>query len=340
MRSMRRLHSCVCATAAFAAAMLALAGCAEDAAPDSGDDSLELAFEGTEVTAQLDADGISPAFEAPEAFIKIGVMFDATTDVSLELRTSMDGTTWGEWFTPEVTFAEEGAHSAVVDLGGTEALWFQYRIAPGSTPPTFLVLETVIEPPVDAAAIGDQVAEESPDGLGVSSATLGGLTIHTRSEWGARAWRCSSAIGSVGKATIHHTVTPTNDSLSAPARLRQIQSFHMNTNGWCDIGYNYIISRDGRVWVGRGRTRLGAHVEGHNTGNIGISFLGTYTTTSITTTQRDSAARLLKYLHGLYPALNRNRTDVKGHRQYGSTSCPGTRLYNQIDSIVSRSLTI
>ena len=31
-------------------------------------------------------------------------------------------------------------------------------------------------------SIGDQVAEESPDGLGVSSATLGGLTIHTRGE--------------------------------------------------------------------------------------------------------------------------------------------------------------
>jgi hypothetical protein len=124
--------------------------------------------------------------------------------------------------------------------------------------------------------------------------------------------------------------------LSPQARLRQIQSFHMFTRGWCDIGYQYLISRDGRVWRGRGGSRLGAHVANNNTGNVGISFMGTHTSTRPTATQECQAAKLLSYLHRTWPAVALNRTDVKGHRQYGGTSCPGAALYNRIGAIVTK----
>jgi hypothetical protein len=136
--------------------------------------------------------------------------------------------------------------------------------------------------------------------------------------------------------TIHHTVNPTIDSASPQARLRQIQSFHMFTRGWCDIGYNYLVSRDGRIWRGRGAGVVGAHVANNNTGNVGISFMGTHTSTAPTSTQMCHVARLLRRLSMDHGALDLVRSDVKGHRQYGGTSCPGTALYNRIDLILRK----
>jgi hypothetical protein len=138
------------------------------------------------------------------------------------------------------------------------------------------------------------------------------------------------------RATIHHTVTPTKDSLTPPQRLRQIQRFHQVSRGWCDIGYNYLVSRDGRVWRGRGATTIGAHVSNSNTGNIGISFMGTYITTAPTETQMCQAAKLLRRLHEDFGGVSLNRTDVKGHRQFGGTSCPGDALMARIDLILRK----
>ena len=50
----------------------------------------------------------------------------------------------------------------------------------------------------------------------------------------------------------------------------------MDANGWSDIGYNFVIDRWGRVWEGRGLFRVGAHTLGHNTGTVGVSFMGNY----------------------------------------------------------------
>jgi len=162
------------------------------------------------------------------------------------------------------------------------------------------------------------------------------MRVYSRADWGARKPRCSSGTQTPVRATIHHTVTPTNDSMTPQARLRQIQAFHMFTQGWCDIGYNYLVSRDGRIWRGRGATTVGAHVDNFNTGNVGISFIGTYTATAPTETQMCQVAKLLRRLHEDFSGISLNRTDVKGHRQLGSTSCPGNALYNRIDKILRK----
>ena len=46
--------------------------------------------------------------------------------------------------------------------------------------------------------------------------------------------------------------------------------------GWDDIGYNFLVGGDGRVYVGRGWTRLGAHNRGYNAQSIGVAFMGTF----------------------------------------------------------------
>ncbi len=312
-----------------------LAGCGgatlEQDAADHAEEAVVV--EAAAVQSGLDASGASAVFRASGGFARLGVLWDAADPDALELRTSADGARWSAWERPLRSSSEDGAHVGRLDR---DATFYQYRVPPGRPAPSFLSLEPLRHAP--AAATEESGAAEAPGQLTQGLGTpIGAITIHSRADWGARAPKCSTAT-SPYRATIHHTVTPTSDSMSAEARLRQIQSYHMDTQGWCDIGYNYLVSRDGRVWRGRGAQVLGAHVEDDNTGNVGISFMGTYTSTKVTDTQLCNGAKLLAELHHDFPAIGLNRTDVKGHRQRGSTACPGDALYGQIDAMLRKAV--
>jgi hypothetical protein len=335
------------ASIAFA---LVITGC--DSAEDGDIDDHGAGWqslEGDEVATYL---AQSPQVEVAPGFRRVGFLWDATEDGVLEVRTSLDGATWSEWAAPTVVTAEDIAHGGHVDAipvgadGSTDddpvAHWYQLRLAAGHVVPTFVVIEPLADIPAaidPTESVPDTADADEADPSTYSfvlSTGIGGLRVMSRADWGARAPRCSGGSQTPNRATIHHTVTPTNDSMSVPARLRQIQSFHMFTRGWCDIGYNHLVSRDGRVWRGRGVRTIGAHVANNNTGNEGISFMGTYTSTAPTQDQMCAAAKLLRWVHENYPAVSLSRTDVKGHRQYGGTSCPGDALYSRIDTILRK----
>jgi hypothetical protein len=337
----------------LAVVLLLVCACGEDATDRDDDHSADrLVVEGQEVADLLGADNVSEPIHTTAGFRRIGMLWDATEEGAIELRTSVDGVTWSDWRAPQMVTVEMIAHGGHVDaidvpadVGSTEAdpiaKHYQLRVPAGHVLPTFIVVEPLVDIPAripDDPAFADlDAAEEVGELERISRPTaIGAVTIHSRKDWGARPPRCASGTATPNRATIHHTVTPINDSMTVPQRLRQIQAFHMFTNGWCDIGYNYLVSRDGRVWRGRGATRIGAHVEGHNTGNVGISFIGTYTSTAPTQTQMCNAAKLLRRLHQDFSGISLNRTDVKGHRQLGSTACPGTALFNKIDTILAK----
>ncbi len=54
---------------------------------------------------------------------------------------------------------------------------------------------------------------------------------------------------------------------------KEIREWHLQ-RGWADIGYHYIIKRDGTVEKGRPLENIGAHVKGHNRGSIGVCLVG------------------------------------------------------------------
>jgi N-acetylmuramoyl-L-alanine amidase len=310
-------------------------GCGQAAEPPAeveqqADDSTAVSLEGDEVGGGLDGNLESAAFDSPTAFARLGLMWDAPASGAIELRASPDGVEWTDWQAAVEVFAEGGSFAGHIDVP-EGAQTFQFRAVDETAVPTWVTFAAIDAIPVPVDGSEETAPEEAPDS---DAEPIGTFTIHSRASWGARAPRCESSTVPV-RATIHHTVTPTNDSVSPQQRLRQIQAYHMYTMGWCDIGYNYLVSRDGRVWKGRGKNHLGAHVANNNGGNVGISFMGNYSSTQVSQPQRCNAAHLLRWLHGQNPAVELDRDHIKGHRQYGGTSCPGNALYNQLGGIVT-----
>lgn len=77
------------------------------------------------------------------------------------------------------------------------------------------------------------------------------------------------------KITIHCSDSPDGRAVST-AEIRQWHTLPPpRGRGWSDIGYHKVIETDGGVGSGRAPTIEGAHVEGHNNGNLGICFVGT-----------------------------------------------------------------
>ena len=158
-------------------------------------------------------------------------------------------------------------------------------------------------------------------------------------------------------ALVHHTAGANGyTGAEAPAVVRAIQLYHVKGNGWNDVGYNFLVDRFGTVYEGRyggvERNVVGAHAEGFNTGSVGVAVLGEYSSLAVTPKARDSLARLLAWRldlahvdpattqsyisggNGRFPAgLPVFLRTVSGHRDTGFTDCPGTALYNLLNSI-------
>ncbi len=69
---------------------------------------------------------------------------------------------------------------------------------------------------------------------------------------------------------IHCSATRADQEITAD----HIRRWHVDDNSWSDIGYHWVIERDGKVQRGRHPQAQGAHVRGHNNESIGICLVG------------------------------------------------------------------
>lgn len=156
----------------------------------------------------------------------------------------------------------------------------------------------------------------------------GKLEIVSRAEWGALAPRGSySRNATIATVVIHHTAgrLPAATLADESAAVREVQRGHL-AQGWTDVGYHFLVGPSGRVYEGRPRWAIGAHVLDHNTGTLGISFLGNYELVNPSAASIAAATQLLEHL-GL------ERTRRVGHYQLGPTACPGKNLKSHVPKL-------
>lgn len=172
--------------------------------------------------------------------------------------------------------------------------------------------------------------------------------IISRAGWGANeSWMTwPPSYSPVRKIVVHHTVTE-NDEPDPAATVRAIYYYHAIVRGWGDIGYNFLIDRFGNVYEGRsgGLDVIGGHAYGYNVGSLGIGNLGTFGNTGGSTTPTQAMLDAISELsawtasrrlfHPLESSLFYDRTtpNITGHRDYGTTACPGDFLYAELQAI-------
>ena len=143
--------------------------------------------------------------------------------------------------------------------------------------------------------------------------------------------------GTLTHVSIHHggpVGGPRFSFKTASETWRSWQAFHMDTNGWNDIGYHFGVDAYGRLYEGRPVTALPAAVGGHNTGSLGIVFLQDGRFHKLTFLQRRTLKELFEKgipSRGIPPLKKlakdpRDGVGVFGHREYSgheSNACPG-----------------
>ncbi|XP_068142137.1 peptidoglycan-recognition protein SB1 [Drosophila tropicalis] len=157
------------------------------------------------------------------------------------------------------------------------------------------------------------------------------LTIEPRSSWGAVSARSPLRIrGAVDYVIIHHSDNPNGCTTSEQCKrmIKAIQTDHKGRRNFSDIGYNFIVAGDGKVYEGRGFGLAGSHAPNYNRNSIGIVFIGNFENQTPSQQMLQNAKDLI--------ALAKQGGHLKddytllGHRQTKATACPGTALYNEI----------
>jgi FG-GAP repeat protein/N-acetylmuramoyl-L-alanine amidase-like protein/VCBS repeat protein len=251
--------------------------------------------------------------------------------------------------------------------------------ASGSPSPTD---STGTEPTTSAPASPTESTSESPSESASPTpdpvpspppSTVAQPTIVSRAQWGADESTVKDPpeyIDKVSAVFVHHTVG-TNDYSCAesPALVRGIMAYHVQSEGWNDLGYNFLVDKCGRIFEGRGGgidlPVRGAHTYGFNGDSAGVAVLGDFEGAAATSTTPakaagrpsraalESVARVAAWKLGQYGGNPSGQVTltaaadtgvwkageqatlntISGHRDGFATACPGKNLYSKLSEI-------
>lgn len=120
---------------------------------------------------------------------------------------------------------------------------------------------------------------------------------------------------------IHCSATPANVDVG----VAEIREWHLR-RGFSDIGYHFVIRRDGTVEPGRAVDQVGAHCKNHNALSIGVCLVGGIKVTSgqvlsecnFTDAQWKALVQLLSSLRLIFPSIK----TIHGHNEFAPKDCP------------------
>jgi hypothetical protein len=131
--------------------------------------------------------------------------------------------------------------------------------------------------------------------------------------------------------TIHHTAVVLGNNSNAPARLRQHQHYHQDTQGWIDIAYHLSVDRNGNIYELRKPELVGDTATSYDpTGHFLVVCEGDFDQEQVSEAQLNGAALAFGWAaqrFGIAPDT------LAGHRdRSGDTACPGASLYSHVTS--------
>jgi hypothetical protein len=307
-----------------------------------------------------------------EEFSSVGVTWAQgdVVDVVVQLRVKDADGDWGSWTTIEADDVEQSPSSQTPDdevRGGTAPYWTgeAYGVEVIVQGEGGVVPDDVKVALIDPGESPADTLPQAPEATDQAHAADPMPPVYSRAQWGAdesiRTWDPEYA-STLKAATLHHTAdrnTYTADEV--PAMMRSIYAYHTVTRGWGDIGYNVIVDRFGRMFEGRygglASTVVGAHAGGFNTYTFGVSMLGNYDVVAVPQAVVNSVSEIIAWKFGLYDIPARGSTTlisggggtsrtvagtpvplptIFGHRDVGSTACPGQYGYARLNEIRDR----
>jgi hypothetical protein len=282
---------------------------------------------------------------APRRFDLAGLRWSRATNYQAQIRTRTHGGRWTRW-TPLPASHGTLKGTDPVYTGAADEL--QLRSRGSATGLKVRFVKTTPQPRPRARAAQASAAP----------------AIVPRANWGADQVppRNAPGYGVVQAAFVHHTVTAVDYAPEESAGIvLGIARYHRDSNGWNDIGYNFLVDRYGVIFEGRAggieAAVIGAQAQGWNSVSTGIACLGTFTNMPLDAPAMESLARLIGWklsLHGVpvtgtvtlesgggesnrYPAGQFVAFErVSGHRDGCQTSCPGEQLYAQLPALRAR----
>jgi len=319
---------------------------------------------------------VSKPLRAARRFNAVGLIWRGrVSEPEIAIRTRRNGGRWTRW-SPMFTHVEDGPDPGTerAPRGVTspswagEADWVQYRSS-RRLPGLRLDFINVRGTATAADRARTAVRHVASAGAGALAALLAPgeaaaaaePSMVSRAEWGGAKCRprTSPEYGEVKVAFIHHTVNNNDYTRDEAADVvLAVCLYHRDSNGWNDIGYNFLVDRFGTLYEGRaGGTDepiVGAQAVGYNAQSTGIANLGTFSDEGQSAAAIRSMAALIRWklpLHGApttgtttlvstggssnrYPAGASVRLQrVSGHRDTGATECPGSALYAQLPEL-------
>lgn len=312
----------------------------------------------------------TPPIAAPRRFDLLGAAVRELHGTGAHVRTRPRGGGWSAW---QPLHAHDGHAPDGRRARMSDPIWFgdadelQLRVERRPARDLRLDLVTVAGETKRATARASSRAARSGGAStsgGTSSRAVGGgpPTIIPRAAWSAPKPKNAPSMGEVQVAFVHHTVNGNDYGQDESAAIvRAIADYHIGSNGWSDIGYNFLVDRYGQIYEGRmggiDQPVVGAQAVGWNSISTGIAIIGTFEDEAVPDAALNAVAALIGWklpLHGAPTggtvslvsaggAGNRwargksvDMPRIGGHKDGCSTDCPGTTLYGQLDTIRSR----
>ena len=355
-----RKHLCLWLMALSFAVLLSSSIAAQDRQPNVRSREIKFDLAQGAIKAGAMSDPIAVPMEQAEPFLALGAAWLADAgDVKLSLRGSVDGLVWDEWQSAGAhsdSANERGEAVSALLLFDAQTKFVQYRVTSGRAGLKSLRL-VFISPGATPRAMQERIQQRASEAMTTENLQQQQQTkypkppVVTRTEWGCPDGQITTH-GSLSYTTVthlivHHTFSPSTAANGDWAALvRSVWNFHVFSNGWADIGYNYVIDQTGVIYEGRagGDNVVGAHFSGVNGGTLGVSMIGTYTDVTPSEKALNSLRRILAWKadqRGIDPtskarhaASGLELNNISGHRDGpGATECPGDAFYPLLPSL-------